>query len=73
MCRPQEEVAAGARSRDEAALGPALGPGSEGNQACEVAHVASVPVPCSLCGADDGESARLAFFDMVRCRAQRCA
>jgi hypothetical protein len=30
-----------------------------------VAHVASVAVPCAACGADDGGSSRLAFFDMA--------
>ena len=33
--------------------------------ACDVAHVASVHVPCAACGTGDVGSSRLAFFDMA--------
>ena len=63
------------RAADEAALPTALfGPeaaserptaGAVGNSACGIDHCASVAVPCSVCGVDDGESSRLAFFDLT--------
>ena len=74
-----EQVAATMRAADEAALPSApvlpstarsaaaasqVAPGDAGNSACEVEHLSSVPVPCSSCGVDDGQSARLAFFAM---------
>jgi C4-type Zn-finger protein len=36
----------------------------EGNMACQVKHISSVPVPCAVCGCDDTTS-RLAFFELT--------
>ena len=55
--------AAGANAGGGGSVLPAAG--AAGNEACGVSHVASVAVPCSVCGADDGESSRLAFFDLT--------
>ena len=36
----------------------------EGNEACDVRHVASVQVPCAACDCNDASS-RLAFFELT--------